>query len=85
MRIVALPAVASTVWTWMNPSRSDVVSGVSRSCGSAASTRPASRAALTSLSLAVPGCTSTPWIVSSAEAAVNVSSVNSPASEPSSV
>src|ERR671914_180552 len=69
----------------MKPSRSDVDSGVSRSCGSAASTRPASRAALTSLPVAIPGWTSTPWIVMSADAALNVSSVNSPASEPSNV
>ena len=69
----------------MKPSRSDVVSGVSRSCGSAARTRPARRAALTSLPVAWPGWTSTPVIVMSADAAVNVSSVNSPASDPSRV
>ena len=68
----------------MKPSRPSVRSGV-RSAGSAASTSPASRAALTSLSFAQPGCASTPWIVSATSSAANVSSCSSPRSEPSSV
>ena len=68
----------------MKPSRPDVVSGVEvrRKRGQ---DRPASVEALTSLPVAKPGCTSTPWITRSAPAAVNVSSCNSPADEPSSV
>ena len=37
------------------------------------------------LAIAIPGWTSTPWIVSSAAAALNVSSLKSPASSPSNV
>ena len=48
---------------WMNPSRPDVVSGVRRSDGSAATIWAASRSALTSLPVAWPGWTSTPRTV----------------------
>ena len=56
-------AVAVQPYGWMKPSRPEVVSGVRRSAGSAATTCAASRAALTSLPFAKPGWTSTPWIV----------------------
>ena len=69
----------------MNPSRPEVVSGVSRSDGSAARICAAIRAALTSVPFAQPVCVSTPWIVSVTLEPVNVSSCSSPMSEPSSV
>ena len=84
VRIVAVPAPPSTEKTWMKPSRPEVASGV-RSDGSAARIRPASVEAFTSLPVAKPGCTSTPWMTRSAPAAVNVSSWSSPTVEPSSV
>ena len=61
----------------MKPSRPEVVSGV-RSPGRAARMRPASRMALTSLPVAKPGWTSTPWTVTIASAALKVSSWTSP-------
>ena len=67
------------------PLAARVVSGVSRSDGSEASTRPASRAALTSLPVAKPGWMSTPWTVNVTSTALNVSSCSSPGCEPSSV
>jgi hypothetical protein len=59
--------------------------GVRRSCGSAATIRPATRAALTRMSFAKPGWTSTPVTVIVASTAENVSSWISPTVEPSSV
>ena len=68
----------------MKPSRPEVVSGVRRSDGSAATMSAASRSALTSLPVAWPGWTSTPVDRDhDLLGAENVSSVNSPISEPS--
>ena len=77
-RMTALPAVPRhlvDVDEAVAPGRSPRASA---SAGSAASTRPARRAALTSLPVAKPGWTSTPWIVTIASAPVNVSSCSSP-------
>ncbi len=66
------------------PWRPSVRSGVS-SAGSAASTSPASRVALIRMSLALPGCTSTPLMRTTTSEPVNDSACISPRSEPSSV
>ena len=67
----------------MNPSRPEVVSGVSRSSGSALRMRPATRRALTSLPLAQPVWMSTPSIVRVTLTPLKVSSWSSPRPEPS--
>ena len=83
--IVARAGVAVISKRWMKPSRPDVVSGVSRSDGSAVRMRAARRPACTSWPVAKPGWTSTPSMRIVTAAAVNVSSCSSPMLEPSSV
>ena len=70
---------------WTYPSRSSVVSGESRSCGSEDTSSAASLTAFTSLPFALPGCTERPWIVTRIDFAENVSVSSSPTPEPSSV
>ena len=84
-RTTARPASPETSNGWMKPSRPSVVSGVSVSPGSSASSRPASRAALTSLPIAQPGWMSTPSKTTVTSVPENVSSWISPGWDPSSV
>ena len=82
---VAAPALPAISVGWTNPSRPSVVSGESRSAGRLATKRAAALTGLTSLPLAVPGWTPTPWKVTLSSIADHVSFSISPTTEPSSV